>query len=347
MQFGLTNISNADTIVGGHITLHGSGATNPAICIDKANGDSLMIYGMSAESCNTVLTVESTSNAAVWGFLRGDSSITNFANFGAGSQGNHLWSTSAATVIDSGTSNSVEVPNAYQINSRFYTMTQTSTAMFWNDVSSATSRFIIAAGAGGATRINAGSGAGQIILNQDSGTGGTLASWSLNKLGQDELVTTSGAINTTDTIIFKTPALAANRLVAKSHIRLTDAGTCTSSAANVSTFTLRWGTLGTTGDGTVAALASNAAATTGTNAGFKANIDLVVRTAGASATSTSFLDLTSDANTGISATPSEKSVAGTAFNTSTTNGILSLSYKSAASTTTCTHLITSWEIVNN
>jgi hypothetical protein len=347
MQFGLTNISNADTIVGGHITLHGSGATNPAICIDKANGDSLMIYGMSAESCNTVITVESTSNAAVWGFLRGDSSITNFANFGAGTQGNHLWSTSAATVIDTGTSNSVEVPNAYQINSRFFTMTQTATAMFWNDVSSATSRIVFAPGSGGATRINGGSGAAQVIFNQDSGTGGALAAWSLNKLGQADIVSSSGAINTGETIIVKTPALVANRLVAGTHFRITLAGTCTSTVANVSTFTLRWGTLGTTSDGTVAAIATSVAATSGTNNGFRAVIDLTVRIAGASATSSSFLQLTSDGNIGIVATPNDKSVAGTAFNTTTASGILSLAYKSAATTTTSTFTIASIEIVDN
>jgi hypothetical protein len=157
-----------------------------------------------------------------------------------------------------------------------------------------------------------------------------------DKVGQASNTSASSAINTTDTIIVKTPALAASRLLAGTVIRIVLVGTCTSTAANISTFTVRWGTNGTTADGTVAAIATSVAATSGTNTGFKAVIDLTVRTVGASATSEADMDLESDGNIGIVATQNVKLVAGTAFNTTTANGILSVSYKSAATTTTST-----------
>src|SRR6478609_1605143 len=177
--------------------------------------------------------------------------------------------------------------------------------------------------------------------------GTTVFAGSANKTGQADIVASSGAINTSETVIVKTPALAASRLVAGTHFRIILMGTCTSTVANVSTFTLRWGTNGTTADGTVAALATSAAATSGTNNGFRTVIDLTVRTAGASATSNAFLQLTSDGNIGIVATPNAKSVAGTAFNTTTVSGILSLAYKSAATTTTTTFTNATIEIVQN
>ncbi len=163
--------------------------------------------------------------------------------------------------------------------------------------------------------------------------------------GQADIVASSGAINTTETVIVKTPAFAASRVVAGTHFRVILDGTCTATVANTSTFTLRWGTNGTTADGTVAAFTTSASATTGTNNGFRTVIDLTVRTAGAAATSQGMLQLTSDGNIGIVATPNVKSVAGTAFNTTTANAILSLAYKSAATTTTSTFTNATIEVV--
>jgi hypothetical protein len=168
-----------------------------------------------------------------------------------------------------------------------------------------------------------------------------------NKTGQADIVASSGAINTTETVIVKTPSLAANRINAGTHIRIILDGTCTSTVANVSTFTLRWGTNGTTADGTVAAFASSVAAASGTNNGFRTEIDLTVRTAGAAATSQGMMQIVSDGNIGIVATPNVKSVAGTAFNTTTASGIFSLAYKSAATTTTSTFTNAIIEIVQN
>lgn len=167
-------------------------------------------------------------------------------------------------------------------------------------------------------------------------TAGQTFQLNADKTGQASIVADSAAINTTEAIIIKTPALAASRLIAGSHIRITLTGTCTSTVANTSTFTLRWGTNGTTADATVAALVSSVAAVSGTNNGFRSVIDLTIRTIGASATSDAFMELLSDGNIGIVATPNEKFVAGTTFNSTTANGILSVAYKSAATTTTST-----------
>lgn len=189
---------------------------------------------------------------------------------------------------------------------------------------------------------------GQIaVTNSGVSTNSGTNDWALNKTGQADIVADSAAINTTDTIIVKTSAFPANRAFAGTHFRITLTGTCTSTVANASTFTLRWGTAGTTADGTVAALVSSVAAASGTNNGFRTVIDLTVRVPGASATSSAFMELISDGNIGIVATPNEKFVAGTAFNTTTASAILSLSYKSAAATTTSTFKDATIEIVQN
>lgn len=158
----------------------------------------------------------------------------------------------------------------------------------------------------------------------------------INTDAQASIVADSAAINTTDTVIVKSAALAANRLLAGSVIRIVLDGTCTSTVGNVSTFTIRWGTNGTTADGTIAAVATSVAATSGTTNPFHTELLLTVRTAGASATSDVTGELASQGNIGIVATPNAFFVAGTAFNSTTASGILSVSYKSAATTTTST-----------
>lgn len=197
------------------------------------------------------------------------------------------------------------------------------------------------------SRTGAGSGNGAGSLLMCTIEYPCLTRGQFTKDGQADTVSTSGAINTGETVIIKTPALPANRVVAGTHFRITLDGTCTSTVANTSTFTVRWGTLGTTGDGTVAAFTTSTAATSGTNNGFRTVIDLTVRTAGASATSQGMMQVTSDGNIGIVATPNVKSVAGTAFNTTTGSAILSVAYKSAATTTTSTFTNAYIEVVEN
>lgn len=156
-------------------------------------------------------------------------------------------------------------------------------------------------------------------------------------VGQDAIVTNSGAINTTETVITKTAALAANRLLAGTTIRVTLIGTCTSTAANTSTFSVRIGTNGTTADGLMEQAVTAVAATSGTNIPFKVVFEFTVRTVGASATSQGMLSLIQTGITGISAQTTQVVLPTfTNFNTTTASNIISVSYLSAATTTTTT-----------
>lgn len=153
------------------------------------------------------------------------------------------------------------------------------------------------------------------------------------------IVTASAGINTTETIIVKTPALPANRLVVGSVVRVTLIGSCTSTAANVSTFKIRIGTNGTTADGVMQSAATSVAATSGTNIPFKIVFEFIVRTTGASATSHGYCTLMNTAATGIIALAGANAIilpTFTNFNTTTANNIISCTYVSAATTTTCT-----------
>ena len=152
-----------------------------------------------------------------------------------------------------------------------------------------------------------------------------------------DIVTGSSGINTTETVIVKTAALAANRLAAGTTIRITWMGTCTSTAANVSTFAVRIGTAGTTSDGLMQSAATAVAATSGTAIPFKAVLEITIRTAGSSATSHGFLTLIQTGVTGIAAQTTQVILPTfTNFNSTTASNIISATYKSAASTTTCT-----------
>lgn len=165
-------------------------------------------------------------------------------------------------------------------------------------------------------------------------------------IGRSAQTAASSAINTTETIIVKSDALAANRLAVGTVIRFTAIGTCTSSAANASTFSIRIGTAGTTSDGLMQQAVSSVAATSGTAIPFRMVFELVIRTIGTSATSHGFCTLFNTGTTGISAQTTQIILPTfTNFNTQTANNIVSLTYKSAATTTTCTFQISFIEIV--
>jgi hypothetical protein len=170
-----------------------------------------------------------------------------------------------------------------------------------------------------------------------------------NKTGQADIVADSSAINTTETIVVKTPALAASRLIPGTHVRFTLVGTCTTTAANVSTFTLRMGTNGTTADTAIATPVTSVAGTTGTSIPFKVVLDFTVRTASATGTGFVTLQLDSQGTTGITATQTPNFILPTmsTFNTTTASNILSLSYKSAATTTTSTFKQAVIEFIQN
>ncbi len=155
--------------------------------------------------------------------------------------------------------------------------------------------------------------------------------------GVVSITAASAAINTTETVITKTAALAANRLQAGTIIRITLHGTTTASAANASTFSVRIGTNGTTSDGLMQQAVTANSATSGTTIPFEVTFVVTVRTTGASATSDGYIKLVNQGTTGISTTATQI-VRGTAtnVNTTTANNIISVTYKSAASTTTTT-----------
>jgi hypothetical protein len=151
------------------------------------------------------------------------------------------------------------------------------------------------------------------------------------------ITATTAAINTTETVLVKTPALTASRLVAGTVFRVTLIGTCTSSVANASTFAVRYGTNGTTGDALLATFTTPTAGTLATNVPFRAVIEITILTTGASATSYGAIQITTQTGGIIGAVTAATGIPTmTAINTTTANAILSVTYKSAATTTTST-----------
>ena len=156
--------------------------------------------------------------------------------------------------------------------------------------------------------------------------------------GQSSIISDSSGINTVETVVGQTAQLPANSLVAGTVYRITAWGTTTDTVANTSTFQVRIGTAGTTGDTSVVSLTTAASGTTGTNVPFKLILDITVRTVGSgtSGTVTAGSELLAGANGIDGATAlalALPTVAG--FNTTSSN-FISLTYVSAASTTTST-----------
>lgn len=151
------------------------------------------------------------------------------------------------------------------------------------------------------------------------------------------IVAASAAINTTETLLVKSSAMAANRFVAGSVLRITAWGTCTSTAANVSTFRVRIGVNGTTADGVVQAAATAVSANAGTAIPFKITWDIVIRTVSATATTHGSMTLLNLGTTGIAAQTTQLVIPTfSTFDSTASNMIVDLTYQSAATTTTCT-----------
>lgn len=155
-------------------------------------------------------------------------------------------------------------------------------------------------------------------------------------IGYASIITASSGINTGETIIVQTSPLSANRLSVGSTIRATLFGTCTATAANASTFNLYIGTAGTTGDTKVLTAATGSSAT-GTSIPFKAELEMIMRTVGATASVVGTLTVLNQGSTGIAAVVAQVLTATPATFDSTVEGnIVSVSYLSAATTTTST-----------
>jgi hypothetical protein len=185
------------------------------------------------------------------------------------------------------------------------------------------------AGTGGAF-FNGGTGLQQIIGDNLGGP--------LNGL---PMTAASAAINTTDTVLVKAPA-GSNGMNIGTTWSMKFFGTCTASAANVSTFTVRLGTAGTTGDTTIATFTVTSAAT-GTTIPFEIEIILTARAVGSTTTVAGQMTVLSQGlatgtSSGIAAFSTNCfSTASVASGNSAANDtILSVSYKSAATSTTST-----------
>lgn len=171
-------------------------------------------------------------------------------------------------------------------------------------------------------------------MAQDFAAGGTIVR---GRVGAT--IGASAAINTSETVVAggsTSLQLLAGQLLAGNSIRVVLQGTCTSTAANTSTFRVKFGTNGTTADGTILSATTAAAQTSGTNIAFTVIIEATVRTVGASATIAGTFTLINQGTTGISTTATQViAMTASAFD-STVASYISVSYVSAASTTTST-----------
>lgn len=155
----------------------------------------------------------------------------------------------------------------------------------------------------------------------------------------DATVAASSAINTTETIIgggASSRQLLANQLVVGSSCRTTIFGTCTSTVANASTFRIRFGANGTTADTAILTATTGVAATSGTNIAFAVIIEWIVRTIGASGTVSGTCTLINQGTTGISAAATQVIAMTVAAINTTVASFYTVTYQSAAVTTTST-----------
>jgi len=158
--------------------------------------------------------------------------------------------------------------------------------------------------------------------------------------GQGAISAASAAINTTETIVIKSAMpMPANRFAAGSIIHIYLWGTTTDTVANTSTFKVKVGTTGATGDTTVATVTTGASGTTGTNAAFEFDILLTIRSVGSGTNATAdgrtlIFSAANGIQGGSSITVPATTMAG--FDSTLANEYISVSYVSAATTTTST-----------
>lgn len=186
-----------------------------------------------------------------------------------------------------------------------------------------------------------GAGTGGAFQNLGTGTIQSIGDNLGGPLTGLPMVAASAAINTTDTVLATAPA-GSNGMNPGTTYEITLEGTCTASVANLSTFTVRLGIAGTTADATIATFTVTSAAT-GTTIPFAVRIKLTFRTVGATGTVSGSLytlsqGLATGTSSGIEAfsVSTSRAASVAAPNTTLNDLILSVSYKSAATTTTST-----------
>lgn len=172
------------------------------------------------------------------------------------------------------------------------------------------------------------------IFDASSGTTKAISDNLGGPVSSKAIIAASAAISITQTIIVQIP-VPPGAINPGTTYRATLWGTCTSTAANASTFRVLFGTNGTTAD-TVIGSGAVTAVTSGTAIPFKAEIEFTFRTIGATGSIYGFLGIRNTGVTGINANDSFN-IALTVANANTTaNNFLSFSYQSAAATTACT-----------
>lgn len=150
---------------------------------------------------------------------------------------------------------------------------------------------------------------------------------------QTSITAALAAITNTETLVVSAPLVPGVTLQPGTKIRITIEGTSTSTVANVTTFTVRAGVLGTIADASVVAFATAVAGTTGTAIPFKAVIELTVRTLGSAGTAAGSLTITANAATAIGGAVTTV-VAGTSATLATTTAtFLDVTLNNAAATT--------------
>jgi hypothetical protein len=157
-------------------------------------------------------------------------------------------------------------------------------------------------------------------------------------------VTATGAINNTETLLQSIPLIPAVTLAAGSRVIITITGTCTSTNADVSTFTLRAGTLGTTADASVATAAVTSSGS-GSAVAFRIVIEFTVRTLGATGTAAGSMMVADTGVTGIAGVTNTVVPFTSSTLATTTATFLDITYVSAAVTTTCTFQTVEIEVI--
>ncbi len=145
----------------------------------------------------------------------------------------------------------------------------------------------------------------------------------------------TAGLNTAETLLHPTLVIPVGLLQVDTVFRCRGSGVNTSTVANLSTFTFRVGTAGTTGDQSVfTATVTSAAA--GTAIPFDFDMVVVIDVTGGAGTCKGYFRLNNGGTTGISTVVYNRSqVSGTTLVTTTATNV-ELTYKSAATTTTST-----------
>lgn len=150
-------------------------------------------------------------------------------------------------------------------------------------------------------------------------------------------VAASAALNTTETVISPVVSIIPGQtLQVGSRIRVCIEGTSTATVANITTFNIRMGILGTVSDAVAATYATTASGTTGTAVPFHVEIELVVRTLGATGTGAGSMTLTANAATAIGGAVTNVVPAASVSIPTTTATFIEVSHVTAATTTTNT-----------